>query len=239
METNDEESTEQEPTPDEQAKSSSGMIRRKFLRAAAVGGVCVAILSVFVSAFDFFLGKARSLVGRLLDKFEESIAREAPRRIPGVKNGVQKGKLENEDEYRAFIASLGLKYISATEVIRPHRNIRNGIPNELPPQRTWKRLSEALLAADAIREELGVPLRMINSAYRSRHYNAECSGAVSNSYHTKNMALDLVYACSPKEAAKAAQKLREEGVFTGGIGVYSSFIHIDTRGRKADWGMSV
>ena len=150
---------------------------------------------------------------------------------------VQTGKLENEDEYREFLGSIPLEYISPEEVIRPHRNVRNGVKNELPPKRYWKRIRETLLAADAIRKELGVPLRIINSAFRSPEYNAECSGAVANSYHTKNMALDLIYACEAKDAALAARKLRSQGVFKGGIGVYSTFIHIDTRGRNADWGL--
>ena len=152
---------------------------------------------------------------------------------------VQTGKLENEDEYREYIEKLDLKYITAAEVIRPHRNIRDGVKNQLPPKRYWYRIKKTLQVADTLRGELGVPLKMINSAYRCPDYNSACSGAVANSYHTKNMALDLVFACPPKEAAKAAKKLRSNGKFRGGIGVYSSFIHIDTRGRNADWGMSV
>ena len=93
--------------------------------------------------------------------------------------------------------------------------------------------------ADALIAELGVPLKMINSAYRSPKYNAACPGAASKSYHTRNMALDLMFECCPKDAAKAAKKLRSRGEFKGGIGVYSSFIHIDTRGKNADWGMPV
>jgi hypothetical protein len=152
---------------------------------------------------------------------------------------VQRIKLANEDEYHEYLSTISLKHISAEDVIRPHRNERNGVANELPPKKYWKRLKATLEVADALIDELGVPLKAINSAYRSPKYNAACPGAASNSYHTRNMALDLMLACSPKEAARAAKKLRAKGVFRGGIGVYSSFIHIDTRGKNANWGIPV
>ena len=144
-----------------------------------------------------------------------------------------------EDEYPEVLAGLELKHIRPEEVIRPHRNIRSGVQNELPPEKYWKRIKPTLELADALIAELGVPLKMINSAYRSPKYNAACPGAASKSYHTRNMALDLMFECCPKDAAKAAKKLRSRGEFKGGIGVYSSFIHIDTRGKNADWGMPV
>jgi len=32
-----------------------------------------------------------------------------------------------------------------------------------------------------------------------------------------------------------ARKMRTEGLFKGGVGSYSSFTHVDTRGQNADW----
>ena len=183
-------------------------------------------------------------VDQIWRKFKD-LARETRSRIPGGSPkrkpsfGIQKGKLENEDEYRAFLATIPMQFITPREVIRPHRNIRNGVKNELPPKRSWKQIREVLLVADAVRKELDVPLKMINSAYRSPDYNAECNGAVSKSYHTRNLALDLIYACPSGDAARAARKLRDEGLFKGGIGVYTTFIHIDTRGRNANWGIEL
>jgi len=99
----------------------------------------------------------------------------------------------------------------------------------------WKRLAPTLKIADQIRHDLGTELVCINSAYRSPEYNAICSGAASRSYHMKNCALDLVFACGPEKAAASASKLRDAGAFRGGIGTYSGFIHIDTRGHNATW----
>ncbi len=60
-------------------------------------------------------------------------------------------------------------------------------------------------------------------------------GSASRSYHTKNCALDLVYDCPPEEALAEAKKMRSEGRFKGGLGLYSNFIHLDTRGSNAVW----
>ena len=48
--------------------------------------------------------------------------------------------LENEKAYRDFLATIPLRYISAEEIIRPHRNTRGGVPNSLPPKRLWKNI---------------------------------------------------------------------------------------------------
>ncbi len=143
--------------------------------------------------------------------------------------------LPNSDAYAAFLNSLNLRYLTAEEIIRPHRNVRSGIENHLPPEHMWKRLIPTLKIADEVRHELGSELICINSAYRSPEYNAVCSGAASRSYHMKNCALDLIFAAGPEKAAAAALKLRESGAFQGGIGTYSGFIHIDTRGKNATW----
>ena len=203
--------------------------RRWVLRFMVLSALGAAVGGGILTSMDEGLRKTQANLRRLFPNFFDQ---DEP--VPAF--GVQKGKLKNEDAYRAFIDSLELQYISADELIQPHRNIHNGVKNELPPKRYWSRIEETLKVADAIRKELGVPLQVINSAYRSHDYNKQCGGA-SKSYHTQNRALDLVYACPAKDAAQAAKKLREKGVFSGGIGVYPNFIHIDTRGRNANWGL--
>jgi len=143
---------------------------------------------------------------------------------------------EEEKAYAAFLEGFGFRYISAREIILPHYRSRNGVDNVLPPQRMWDRLPPTLFVADEIRARLGVKLVRISSAYRSPEYNAQCAGAASRSYHMQNMALDLVYDCDPREVYEAAEQLRQEGFFRGGVGLYNSFVHIDTRGRNATWG---
>lgn len=143
--------------------------------------------------------------------------------------------LKSEAEYKAFLAKIPLRYISPEEIIRPHRNIRDGVPNELPPKSYWPRIEATLKVADEIRHKLGKPLYCINSAYRSPNYNAACSGTASKSYHMKNMALDLMFSGGSTAASEVAKQLREKKLFRGGIGTYPTFIHIDTRGHNATW----
>ncbi len=147
-------------------------------------------------------------------------------------------ELPGEPEYREFLAALPLRYITVDEIIRPHRNIRNGVANTLPPRYLWSNLPKTLAVADEIRHRLGAPLDIINSAYRSPAYNAQCPGAAKRSHHLRNRALDLMFRCPSQEAVRVAKELRSEGFFRGGIGLYPSFIHVDTRARNADWGQA-
>ena len=143
---------------------------------------------------------------------------------------------DEEKAYAAYLDTFSFRHIKPSEIILPHYRTRNGVNNVLPPEHLWNRLPPTLKVADEIRARLGVKLLRITSAYRSPDYNAQCPGASRGSYHLKNLALDLVYDCPPKVAMAEAKKMRAEGIFKGGLGVYKTFIHIDTRGRNATWG---
>jgi hypothetical protein len=138
-------------------------------------------------------------------------------------------------EYCDFLRRLNLRKIRVEQIIAPHLKKRGSVQNTIPPKRLWRAIRPTLLAADAVARRMDEPVREIISAYRSPAYNARCPGARSNSYHVQNMALDLQFASSPRTVARVARELRERGLFQGGVGRYSSFTHIDTRGRKADW----
>jgi len=144
--------------------------------------------------------------------------------------------LPHESDYAEFLNNLDLRYISPNEILSPHRRERNGVANVLPPREFWQSMVPTLKVADELRHRLGIKLSYITSAYRSPEYNAQCPGASPGSYHTKNVALDLVYDCPTTIAIEEARKMRDEGLFKGGLGLYKSFIHIDTRGRNANWG---
>lgn len=166
-------------------------------------------------------------------------ARGPAREVHGDDGGVERSRslvLPHEETYAAFIETLGLRYLEPHEILRAHRRMRNGVANELPPRRLWRRMGPTLVAADELRHRLGSPLTYITSAYRSPAYNRQCPGAARRSYHTKNQALDLVYECGPQRAFEEAKRMRAEGVFSGGLGRYESFMHLDTRGRNATWG---
>ena len=40
---------------------------------------------------------------------------------------------------------------------------------------------------------------------------------------------------STSDVVDVLQQMRSSGLFSGGIGKYTSFVHVDTRGHNADW----
>lgn len=136
--------------------------------------------------------------------------------------------------YEEFISGFALRHIKPHEIINPHLQTTRGVTNSLPPMELWPAMPATLFVADEIRERLGKPLKLVTSAYRNPTYNRACGGA-SQSWHTKNCALDLVFEGGPREAHAIARDLRDEGFFEGGIGLYKTFIHIDTRGHNSTW----
>ena len=80
-----------------------------------------------------------------------------------------------------------------------------------------------------IRKHFGKPI-IINSGYRCAAHNNRVGGA-RESHHKYGRAADIVVSgVEPKEVAKYA-----ESIGIKGIGLYSNFIHIDTRDIKYFW----
>ncbi len=89
-------------------------------------------------------------------------------------------------------------------------------------------------AMDAIRKQLDHPL-LITNCYRAPPYNS-CVGREINSQHLDFRAADFVGKDGDSAAwAEAARAVRDSGVFSGGMGIYRSFVHVDVRGSVADW----
>lgn len=86
--------------------------------------------------------------------------------------------------------------------------------------------------ADTIRARIGKPIP-INSGIRCKTHNANVGG-VGNSQHLFGIAADLgkPAGVTPTQMAAIAEELMPN---TGGIGVYSWGIHIDTRKTKSRW----
>lgn len=138
-------------------------------------------------------------------------------------------------DYVGFLKGIGLRRITVRQIIEPHMHIHGSVRNTLPPRAMWKNIRSTLRVADLLVARLEVPLVEIVSAYRSPAYNATCPGAKSSSYHMRNNALDLRYACPPGKVAAMARAMRTTGLYQGGVGRYGNFTHVDTRGRNADW----
>jgi hypothetical protein len=141
----------------------------------------------------------------------------------------------NLDKYVAYINSLKLKNITAQEVIEAHAKKRGSVWNRLPPRQWWTRMGYSLRVVDRISSTMNVPVKEIVSAYRTPQYNSRCSGAKSHSWHQANVAIDVRFDTSARKVTAAARSLRDRGLFKGGVGSYSSFTHIDTRGTNVNW----
>ena len=73
---------------------------------------------------------------------------------------------------------------------------------------------------------------VINSAYRTETYNEEIGGA-TNSQHVLGTAADIVISgVSSLEVAQYAEYLQPK---SGGIGVYTTFTHVDVRATRSRW----
>lgn len=80
-----------------------------------------------------------------------------------------------------------------------------------------------------IRNHFGKPVYL--TAYRCKTHNARTPNAANNSRHIYGQAADFhIDGVSPEEIAKYA-----ESIGVKGIGLYDTFVHIDTRETKSFW----
>jgi hypothetical protein len=104
--------------------------------------------------------------------------------------------------------------------------------NEPPPRVLWPNILGALNAAQEIRNRIGIPVQII-SAFRNQAYNRAIGGA-AKSLHTQFRALDITARIPIPELWRVAKQVRDDGIFSGGIGRYPGFIHIDN-GPLRNW----
>lgn len=137
--------------------------------------------------------------------------------------------------YAQFIDKMKLRNITIHDVIRPHTNVRKSVQNSLPPRAMWNNIRSTLKVIDSLADRLDLKVADMISVYRSPAYNAKCPGAKTSSLHMRNNAVDVVFNCPPGKVAAMARAMRATGLFKGGVGRYSGFTHLDTRGDNADW----
>ena len=111
---------------------------------------------------------------------------------------------------------------------------QNGL-NVPPPPELWPNVVKLVQVLDELRGRIAHPI-LLNSVYRGEAYNKSIGGA-SGSQHKKFCAADfrVIGFGGPDDWAKELRGMRKDNVFQGGIGVYGTFVHVDTRGWPADW----
>ncbi len=190
--------------------------RRRFMTTAGIATGSLVLGVENADAFFFFGGK--------VDLDLDGLPREWVQRQGKDLHG-----------YARHIAKHRLEKLTVQQVIKAHARQKGAVWNNIPPREMWDNMIPTLKTADKLAIALGSELKEVTSAYRCPAYNARCPGAKPRSYHQKNMALDLMFNTSQSRVARVARELRDNGAFKGGVGRYSLFTHIDTRGHNADW----
>jgi uncharacterized protein YcbK (DUF882 family) len=139
-----------------------------------------------------------------------------------------------KEKFDTWFKAQNIKHFSADEFTSYFNRTRNGTRNSYPAQAKWSAILPTLRIVDKLRAHFGRPIVLLSS-YRSPAYNKAISGA-SRSFHCDFIALDIAVAGkSPKQVIDVLRAWRKEGRFTGGLGLYDTFVHIDTRGYNANW----
>ncbi len=138
-------------------------------------------------------------------------------------------------EYTRYLTSLKLQRVCAKQVIEAHAKAKGSVWNVLPPKVWWARMGYTLRVADRIALEMGASEVEVVSAYRCPAYNSHCEGAKYGSWHQANVAVDVKFPMAPSLVTTTARQLRDLGLFRGGVGGYSDFTHIDSRGQNVNW----
>lgn len=144
------------------------------------------------------------------------------------------------ETFEEYFDRLGFKYFSGAELATYfNRKIKDPVTgdlvyNQYPPRMLWPNFVPTLRILDNLRGVLNCRLR-ITSSFRSPKYNKAVNGAPL-SLHKAFKAADIQADCAtPHEVYQILRTWREHGEFKGGLGLYATFVHIDTRGENKDW----
>lgn len=135
---------------------------------------------------------------------------------------------------QAYLDEWSIHHFSAKELTL-HDNPRWwGARYVVPPVDLWPRIIPTLRVAESLRKVLG-PLHVV-SGYRCHEYN-ELVGGAQRSQHVQFRALDLRPVDTDVTYLQVCARLLDEvdlGVDLG-VGLYDSFVHIDTGFRRRTW----
>lgn len=108
-----------------------------------------------------------------------------------------------------------------TEFVRPS--------DPMPDESILQNLQQLANRLQVIRDLVGRPV-LINSGYRTPEHNRAVGGA-SASQHLQGKAADIIIPGMP--ASQVQQMLKN---WSGGLGCYQHYTHVDIRPTRARWG---
>ena len=136
--------------------------------------------------------------------------------------------------FEEWFEAMNFKHFKPDELTSYFRRYRGKVRNSPPPRNLWENIVPTLRVIDDLRESIERPI-VILSSYRSPAYN-KAVGGESRSFHMSFQALDIVVAGhSPNQVFQHLSRWRSWKKFKGGLGLYETFVHIDTRGYNATW----
>lgn len=142
--------------------------------------------------------------------------------------------MSTEQKLQRLFDGAGIRYFSAREVLTLGSSNATLQLNTLPPDAMLPNIVPSVRVADEARRRLGKPIT-VTSGYRNLAYN-RAIGSGPGSQHVQFKALDLK--TGPLATLyRILLDLRREKFagFSGGLGLYRSFVHVDCRPRPATW----
>ena len=140
--------------------------------------------------------------------------------------------MTNQQQFQKLLTTWGVTNFTAAEFFFRGASDAKLQLNTDPPAALWPNMETTAKVLQEARNRLKSPIRL-TSIFRSPAYNKRIGG-VSNSTHCVFNATDLVCA-QPASLYLVLLDLRREGAFKGGLGLYRSFVHLDSRGHNATW----
>ena len=106
------------------------------------------------------------------------------------------------------------------------------------PEEVWQNIKTLASQLEVLRSHLNKPIT-VTSGFRSEIHNTRIGGS-KTSQHLLGKAADLqIKGVKPKKVYDTIEKLIKQGkMLEGGLGLYDTFVHYDTRGDEARWNNS-
>ena len=100
------------------------------------------------------------------------------------------------------------------------------------PSIYWNNLEKLMNMLEEIRSAVGNKAISIHSGYRTVSHNKKCGGAPKSQHLTASAADIKVSGIKPSDVYAICDRLVGS---RGGVGKYSTFTHVDIRGKRARW----
>lgn len=132
-------------------------------------------------------------------------------------------------EFGHYLEHHGVENFRAIELCRPGRLANGRGPAlQVPPETLWPNILPTLRVAEAVRSQYNQPV-YVSSGYRDPAYNEAINGG-TRSLHKSFNAMDIVIPnVHPSEVYNYLRSRENPVANATGLGLYSSFVHIDTR----------